>query len=187
MITQKTFVVALTLLAPSLAAAASKRVPPADSPIALFKDIYGAYPATEPADAWHKADKAWLGNGSVDSLPSWGTLPLSARTADLNRRVDRSIGKSGEVCIDYDQISDSQDPNIARYRIVGPADPAAARAEYRIDIQGTWRKETTAIAWLLVKEQGKWRVDDIVTTSTDAKGKPQKNSGRDMLEGCLKH
>jgi hypothetical protein len=176
----------LSFMAASVSAGEPKHVASAESPVALFKDIYGAYPASEAADAWHKADKAWLGKGSVDTLPSWDTLPLSAGTNDLNRRVNKILAKSGEVCIDYDQISDSQDPNIAKYKIVGPAEPPAERAEYQVEMQGTWRKGVTKVTYLLVKEQGKWRVDDIVTYSTDAKGKPEKNSGREMLKACLK-
>ncbi len=178
-----TAIAATSILSCVGAFAAQKRVAPQDTPIALFKAIYGQYPESEPADAWHKADKAWLGKGDVGDLPTWETLPLSHDAAVLNKRVEKAIGDSGEVCIDFDQISDSQDPNIAQYRIV--AQPAGG-ATYDVYLKGTWRKDVLKVTYVLVEEQGKWRVDDIVTYSTDKKGHAVKSAARDMLRNCLK-
>lgn len=163
-----------------------KRIAPQASAIALFKEIYGSYPDSEKPDAWHKADKAWLGSGDISNLPGWETLPLSRDTAALNKLVTEKLGKDGEVCIDYDLISDSQDPNIARYRIVAPSTQSMGPAEYQIYIQGTSRKEIVKLAYVLVEEEGKWRVDDIVTYSTDEKGRAVRSAAKEMLKACLK-
>lgn len=177
---------AATLLSSALAEAAPRRVAPQDSPVALLQAIYGQYPADEAADAWHKADKAWLGAGDVSALPAWETLPLSRDAATLNKRVDKRL-KTGEACIDFDQISDSQDPNIAQYKIVAPAAPVAQMAEYQVYIQGSWRKDTPKITYILVKEDGKWRVDNIVTYSKDDKGRPVQTAAKQILKDCLKN
>lgn len=171
----------------STALAAQRRVAPQDTPIGLLNEIYGQYPDSAPAGAWRKADKEWLGAGDVGKLPRWETLPLSHDTAALNRRVDKAIGNSGEVCIDFDQLSDSQDPNIAQYRIVGPSAPKAGKAQYDVYLKGAWRKDVARVTYLLVQEQGKWRVDDIVTYATDKKGGVVKSGARDMLGNCLKN
>jgi hypothetical protein len=184
-IMRRIIVAALAALAASGADAAEKHIPPQETPVALFKAIYGQYPESEAADAWHKADKSWLGKGDISGLPGWESLPLSHDTAALQRRVDKAIGKSGEVCIDFDQLSDSQDPNIAQYRIVGPDAPATARADYDIYVKGTWRKDVTKIAYRLVKEDGKWRVDEIVNASRDDKGHVVKSATKAMLKACL--
>ncbi|WP_442754669.1 hypothetical protein ACNHKD_16995 [Methylocystis sp. JAN1] len=178
---------ALSCFSITSAGAAQRHVAPQDTPIALFKAIYGEYPDGEAADAWHKADKEWLGKGDVSNLPTWETLPLSRDAAALNQRVQKAIGNSGEVCIDFDQISDSQDPNIAAYRIVALPSQTAGRAEYEIYLKGTWRKDIAKVAYVLVEERGKWRVDDIVTSSTDDKRRTVKSAAREMLRNCLKN
>lgn len=174
-----------SLLSLTNAEAIEKHVAPQDTPVALFKAIYGQYPDNEPADSWHKADKEWLGANTDMKVPTFETLPLSHDTAALNKRVQKAIGKSGEVCIDFDQISDSQDPNIAKYRIV-EKEQSNGRATFDISIAGTWRKDVSKITYVLVEEQGKWHVDDIVTYSTD-KGRLVKSAAKDMLENCLKN
>jgi hypothetical protein len=166
------------------AQAAQKHVAPQDTSIALFQAIYGQYPENEPADAWHKADKEWLGKGAEMRVPTFETLPLSHDTDALNKRVQKAIGKSGEVCIDYDQISDSQDPNIAKYKIV-EKEQSKGRATFEISITGTWRKDVSRITYVLVEEQGEWHLDDIINYSTDKKGHTEKSSAREMLKNCL--
>jgi hypothetical protein len=169
----------------SSAFAEQRRVAPQDTPLALFKAIYGQYPDNEPLDSWHKADKAWLGAGDVGKLPTWETLPLSHDAAALNARVEKKIAKSRDVCIDFDQVSDSQDPNIARYKIVAPSAQSTGPAAYQIYIQGTWRKDISKITYALVQEEGKWRVDDIVTYSKDNKGRAIESRAKKMLKACL--
>jgi hypothetical protein len=175
----------LSCLSTSSAFAEQRHVAPQDTPLALFKAIYGEYPDNEPADSWHKADKVWLGEGDVGKLPTWETLALSHDAASLNARVEKKIAKSGDVCIDFDQLSDSQDPNIARYKIVAPSAQSTGPAVYQIYIQGTWRKDISKITYALVQERGKWRVDDIVTYSKDGKGRPIESGAKKMLKACL--
>jgi hypothetical protein len=169
------------------AGAAQKAIVPQDSPIKLLKQIYGQYPDSEPASDWHKADKNWSPSGDVDKVAGWSTLPLSHETAALNKRVDKALQKDGSVCIDYDLISDSQDPDIARYKIVAPPAKSTEPAEYQIYFQGKSRKGMTKVSYFLVAEQGKWHVDDIVTYSTNAKGHAERNDAKDMLKACLKN
>ncbi len=171
------------LLFPTLdLAAAQKQIPPQDSPVALLQQIYGVYPDKEPATAWHKADKNWGPAGDIKQVPGFETLPLSSATAALNQRVDKKLEKDGFVCIDYDMISDSQDPDIARYRIVAPANGGA---QYEIYFEGKARKGSMRVSYLLVEEDGKWRVEDIYTYSK-IKGKVVRNGARAMLQDCLK-
>jgi hypothetical protein len=178
------FALLAVTLSASNAHAAQKNIAPQDTPVALFKAIYGQYPDSEPADAWHRADKEWLGKGADMHVPTFETLPLSHDTAELNKRVQKAIGKSGEVCIDFDQISDSQDPNIAKYKIV-EKEQSNGRATFEISITGTWRKDVSRITYVLVEEKGKWRVDDIVNYAADKKGRAEKSSAREMLKNCL--
>jgi hypothetical protein len=173
------------LLPPAIAQAAQKAVAPQDSPVALFREIYGAYPDSEPASAWHKADRNWSESGSIDKIPGFGTLPLTSATAALNKRVDKKLEKDGSVCIDYDMISNSQDPDIARYRIVAPATPAKNPAQYEIYFQGKSQKGQTRISYLLAQEDGKWRVEDIFTYNK-VKGRILRDSARALLQNCLK-
>lgn len=169
------------------AAAAQKKIAPRDSPIAVLESIYGQYPDTDKADDWHKADKAWTASGAPDNLPGWDTLPLSRATAEVNRRVNKALAKSGDICLDYDPISDSQDPDIARYKIVPPSVSSPEKSEHQVYLQGKTRTGTTKVRYVFVKEQGRWRVDDIVTYSTDARHRPVANSIKDMLKACLKN
>ncbi len=170
----------------SSAFATQKRIAPQTDPIALLKEIYGRYPDSEKADDWHKADKNWSPSGDVDKQPGWATLPLSRATAALHRRVAKKLEKDGFVCIDYDMVSDSQDPDIARYKITEPPAKSSGFAEYDIYFQGKSRQETRKVTYLLVQEEGKWRVEDMITYSTDAKGRAVKNDAKDMLNACLK-
>lgn len=164
-------------------AAAQKQIAPQDSPVALFQQIYGAYPDTEAASAWHKADKNWGPSGDDKQVPGFETLPLSGATAALNQRVNKKLEKDGFVCIDYDMISDSQDPDIARYRIVTPA---KGGAQYEVYFEGKSRKGATRVSYLLAQEDGAWRIDDIYTYSK-SKGKVVRNGARVMLQDCLKN
>lgn len=166
-------------------AAAQKQIAPQNNPIALLKEIYGAYPDTAAANAWHTADKNWGPSGDDKQVPGFETLPLSSATAALKQRVDKKLEKDGYVCIDYDMISDSQDPDIARYKIVAPSKPGTGAAQYDVYFEGKARKGNTRISYLLVQEDGKWRVDDMATYSKD-KGNVVRNGAKAMLEDCLK-
>jgi hypothetical protein len=177
------FALSLTLLAPEIANAAQKTIAPQDTPVALFREIYGAYSDAEPASAWHKADKNWSESGDIDKLPGLATLPLSSATAALNKRVDKESKKVGAVCIDYDMISNSQDPDIARYKIVAPTKPGDA--QYEIYLQGKRSKQQTRISYLLAQEDGKWRVDDILNYFK-TKGRVTRESAKALLQNCLK-
>ena len=176
---------ALTLLlalhAPGAAVAAEKIIPPQDGPIALLKEIYGDYPADEAASAWHKADKNWGLSSDVAKLPGFTTLPLSTTLAAMKRRVD----KTGDLCIDYDLISNSQDPDIVRYRIVAPATRGKERAQYDVYFQGKFSKGQTRITYSLAQDGGKWRIDDIAAYRRD-KGRILRDSARSLLQNCLK-
>lgn len=171
----------LALQPPGVVLAGEKIIPPQDTPIALLKEIYGDYPADAPASAWHKADKNWGLSSDVSKLPGFDNLPLTTAVAALKRRVD----KTGDLCIDYDLISNSQDPDIVRYRIVAPAARSKARAQYDIYFQGKFSKGQTRITYSLVQDGGKWRVDDIVTYRRE-KGRILRDSARSLLQNCLK-
>lgn len=174
----------LFFLATNIVSAAQRQIAPQSDPIALLKEIYGAYPDAEAANTWHTADKNWGASGDIEQIPGFETLPLTSSTAALNQRVNRKLDKDGFVCIDYDMISDSQDPDIARYRIVAPSTPGKGSARYEVYFEGATHTGSTRVSYRLAQEDGKWRVDDIYTYSK-AKGKVVRNSARSMLQDCL--
>lgn len=169
------------------ALAQQKRIDPQENPTELLEQIYGASSDKEASGGWRRADKNWGPSGDIRQAPGFETLPLSSEMAALKQRVDRKLEKDGFVCIDYDMISDSQDPHIARYRITSPSRTGGGRAQYDIYTQDDSLKGGSRITWRLLQEDGKWRIDDIFTYSKDSKGLSRRNGARSMLRDCLKN
>jgi Protein of unknown function (DUF3828) len=116
-------------------------------PLELIQYIYGSYPPKEMPSAWHKAKK---------NLPSIDNLPLSSETLSLLRRWNKM--NTGEICIDVDPVSDSQDPAVEMYRILSSSN-SLAQVEIKSNYTSGIKK--SRITYSIKNENGRWVVDDV--------------------------
>ncbi len=152
------------------------------NPIQTIQDIYGYYAPSESHDTWHKADKKW--DPSSFKHPHIGDLPLSNAFRKLIKK-DEFTTPSGEMpCIDYDPISDSQDPDIDYFKISGIDDTQKNKLVLGIQIRGKSNK-IVKITYVFTNEENKWGIDDIINYNNNF------NDGRafsvnNYLKKCLR-
>jgi hypothetical protein len=151
----------------------------ADDPIKIIQQIYGAYPKSETPENWHKADKKWR-TTDLKGVPSFEDLPLSKEMRKLVEKDAKTTPKGEMGCLDFDPISDSQDPDIAKYKVIKALEESEGTQTLNVHIVGRWRKEFV-VTYKMKNEGGNWYVDDIVD-----KGEGVMVSLKKMYQDCLK-
>jgi hypothetical protein len=124
-----------SLLAPSALAADAA---PAD----IVAEIYRIY-------AGPKGDYQ---NGSIEDKRVAALLTRSLRAA--LKAMDARSKKLNEPILDFDPVTDSQDPMVERLRIAPEGESGAAATFYSGDVKHVVR-------YVLAREDGAWRIDDI--------------------------
>ena len=143
-------------------ALASAQATAAPGPADVVKQIYRI--AAGPKGDYQSCDKAPESECSLDGarIRALLTRSLAALLADMNARSE----KINEPILDFDPISDSQDPFIDRLDIkAGPkADDGVAVRFYSAKGAKAPRHD---LRYLMKLEDGAWRVDDIVGEGKD--------------------
>jgi hypothetical protein len=124
-------------------------------PLEIIQDIYGSYPSRESPSDWHKAKQ---------KLPSIGDLPLSSETLGLWNRWNKT--HPGEMCIDVDPVSASQDPAVEQYRILNSSN---SRTQVEIKSKYVSGIKKNTITYIIKNENGRWIVDDVGGIKNDLK------------------
>lgn len=92
---------------------------------------------------------------------------FSRRTADLWDAKERKTQKGDAGPMEFDPVSNSQDPDIRSFSVVAE-EMAGDRARVAATIRGRTARPTKAdetIRYLLVREGGRWLIDDIRGTA----------------------
>lgn len=152
MLTRRQFIAASAMLAPLLLSQAAQAAP--DDPVAIVKGIY-----TRAAKG--KGDS---GGGFVVGSSAARAKYLSTSLAGLWDKVETQAPKDEPGPIEFDPVSNSQDPDIKSFTIVGEKQ-SDGRATVAATIAGHHGKRTKAadsvIRYDFVRENGAWRIDDI--------------------------
>jgi Protein of unknown function (DUF3828) len=151
---------ALALLALAAPANAGDAPGPAD----VVKQIY--HIAAGPKGDYQSCD---VGDGAACGLDgprihALLTRSLAALLDDMNKRSEAA----NSPILDFDPISDSQDPSIDRLSIVAaPPKGDEARVAVSFYFEKGAKAPHTALGYLMKREDGAWRVDDIVKDGKD--------------------
>ncbi len=94
---------------------------------------------------------------------------------------DAKTTPKGEMgCLDFDPISDDQDPDIAKYKVIKASVETDGIKMLNVHIIGKWRKKFV-VTYKMKNEGGSWYVDDIID-----KGEGVAVSVKKMYQECLK-
>ena len=173
MLTRRVFVVASLLATFNTASA---QAPSPNDPVAILTAIYS------------RAAKG-KGDGGGDFIVAnraAKTRYLSKSLVALWARADAHTPKDDVGPVDFDPVTNSQDPDVKSFQVTPEkleadrATVAVTFAEYRAD--GGRKPGDLTVRYDLVREAGNWRIDDIRGSSA---GEPW--SIRSMLADSLKN
>ena len=142
---RRTFLVLIgaSLIAPAALAAEAA---PAD----IVAEIYRLY-------AGPKGDYQ---NGSIEDKRVAAFFTKSLRAA--LKAMDARSKKINEPILDFDPVTDSQDPMVERLSIAPESDSVVAASFYSGDVKHVVR-------YVFAREDGAWRIDDIAGGAGDDK------------------
>jgi len=172
MITRRTFI-----LAALLAAATHRRAGAASSsasdPVGIINAIYA------------RAAKGKGNGGGTFIIEDKAAKAkyLSKSLVDLWERADANMQKGDVPPIDFDPVTNSQDPDVKSFKVVAEkleADKALVAATISGRMPRAKPSDST-IRYNLVREDGKWKIDDISGTLDG-----EAWSIRDILSESLK-
>ncbi|MBN9083490.1 MAG: DUF3828 domain-containing protein [Rhizobiales bacterium] len=86
---------------------------------------------------------------------------FSAKLASLFDRAQKEERRTGDVIVDFDPITNSQDPSVIGLSITSEKEDdksAVVAAKFRTTLQG---RDTMTVRYDLIREKGGWRIDDI--------------------------
>ncbi len=132
----------IVLLLAATAAPAVARAAGENSPADVVTAIYRIY-------AGPKGDYQ---SGNLDDKRVAAYLSKSLRAA--LRAMDARSRKLNEPILDFDPVTDSQDPQVEKLTIAAEGDAAAVATFFSGDVKHV-------IRYSLVREGGAWKVDDI--------------------------
>jgi hypothetical protein len=165
-------ILAAALAVPSLCREARAQARPStDEPTALLKLLY------------ERAAKNNAGGDFVNGPKSREKF-LSAAFAALWTKAEAATPEGDVGPVDFDPVSNSQDPDIKSFDIKTEKQDAGS-ATLAVTLTGRQRREKSAdrvIRYDFVRDAGRWRIDDIRGT---AGGEPW--SVRAMLTDALKN
>jgi Protein of unknown function (DUF3828) len=175
MITRRSLV--LTGMASVLAGAHSRRAlaapPSPNDPVAIVNAIY-ARAAKGKGDG---------GGGFVIENKAAKAKYLSKSLVDLWARADAHTPKGDVGPIDFDPVTNSQDPDVKSFKVAAEkldADKAVIAVTMTSRLPRA-KPSDNLIRYNFVREDGKWKIDDISGTSDG-----EAWSIRDMLTESLK-
>src|SRR5579863_9400760 len=99
-------------------------------------------------------------SGNLDDKRVAAYLSKSLRAA--LKAMDARSKRLNEPILDFDPVTDSQDPQVEKLSIAGEGDAAAVATFYSGDVKH-------AVRYSLVREGGAWKVDDISGGAGDDK------------------
>ncbi len=138
-------VAVLTAMSPALAAGASS------SPCDFVKDVY-AFSAGK--------DGKWSGRSAYTDEKARARFLSKSLLQSIIADEKKSQGEEGAV--DYDPISNSQDPSINNltYSVVSTsADAAIVKARFTLAKDAA--SPATEVSYDLIREEGAWKINDI--------------------------
>jgi hypothetical protein len=138
----------IVLLLAATAAPAVARAAGENSPADVVTAIYRIY-------AGPKGDYQ---SGNLDDKRVAAYLSKSLRAA--LRAMDARSRKLNEPILDFDPVTDSQDPQVEKLTIAAEGDAAAVATFFSGDVKHV-------IRYSLVREDGAWKVDDIAGGAGD--------------------
>ena len=138
----------IVLLLAATAAPAVARAAGENSPADVVTAIYRIY-------AGPKGDYQ---SGNLDDKRVAAYLSKSLRAA--LRAMDARSRKLNEPILDFDPVTDSQDPQVERLTIAPEGDAAAVATFYGGEVKHV-------IRYSFVREDGAWKVDDIAGGAGD--------------------
>lgn len=162
---------------------------PTNKPADLIIMIYGKLKSSDNAKEWHAADKKYRIGASDDEIPKFNQLPLSTELRSLYSKAMVLEKKYDKGCLDYDPMTDSQDPQVDRYKFELRK---IKTDEMVVDVRLiSWgKKRTFPIQYKLKKENEKWYVDDIISFYENQKSNDpsiKENSVKKLIKlECLK-
>jgi hypothetical protein len=133
---------ALVLAAAAAPVATAARAAGENAPADVVTAIYRIY-------AGPKGDYQ---NGNLDDKAVVVYLSKSLRAA--LKAMDARSKKLNEPILDFDPVTDSQDPEVEKLTIAGEGDAAAIATFFSGDVKHV-------IRYSFVREDGAWKVDDI--------------------------
>ncbi|MBI5129726.1 MAG: DUF3828 domain-containing protein [Rhodopseudomonas palustris] len=132
------------------AAASAQAAPPANDPVALLTALYT------------KAAKANAGGDFVNAPKSRAKV-LSKSFAALWSKAESKTAKGDIGPIDFDPVSNSQDPDIKSFAIKVEQQDSGS-ATLAVTLTGSQKRSKPAdgvIRYDFVRDGGHWRIDDI--------------------------
>jgi hypothetical protein len=175
MVSRRTFI--LTGLAGLLAGAASRRAsaaqPSPNDPVAILNAIYA------------RAAKGKGDGGGAFIIESKAAKAkyLSKSLVDLWARADAHTPKDDIPPIDFDPVTNSQEPDVTSFKVVAEK-LETDKAVVAVTITGRMpraKPSDNTIRYNFVREDGKWKIDDISGTIDG-----EAWSIRDILSESLK-
>ncbi|MGD0641106.1 MAG: DUF3828 domain-containing protein [Roseiarcus sp.] len=130
-----------SLIAPSALAAEA-------TPVDIVTSVYRLY-------AGPKGDYQ---NGSIEDKRVAAFLTKSLRAA--LKAMDARSKKLDEPILDFDPVTDSQDPMVERLSIAPQSDSVVAATFFSGEVKHVVR-------YVLVREEGAWKIDDIAGEGDD--------------------
>jgi acetyl-CoA acetyltransferase len=128
----------------------------------LAREPAGAAPADVVAEIYrlYAGPKGDYQSGSIEDKRVAAFFAKSLRAA--LKAMDAGSKKFNTPILDFDPVTDSQDPMVERLSIAPESDNAAAATFCSGDVRHIVR-------YLFVREDGAWRIDDIAVGAGDDK------------------
>ena len=125
----------------------------AEGPAALITEVYGV---AEPSGHYQQPLAIFV---QASLRERYLSKRLCAALADMDKRTP-----AGDVPnIDFDVVSDSQDPDVHDLKIT-TASESAVKAVVVADFKSHKDSERTALRYELVQEDGAWKIDDVAAS-----------------------
>jgi hypothetical protein len=176
MITRRALVlIGATGLAAALARSTRAAPPPPNDPVAIVHAIY-ARAAKGKGDG---------GGAFISENQAAKARYLSKALVELWAKADARTPKGDVGPVDFDPVTNSQEPNIKSFKLVPEKlDPDKAVVAVTISGRGAPRPKSVdnTIRYDLVRDDGQWKIDDISGASDG-----EAWSIRGMLTGSLKN
>ena len=176
MITRRNFALACLLTGPlavALVPRARAAQPSPNDPVAILTAIY-----TRAAKG-----KGNSGGGFVIEDKAAKAKYLSKSLVDLWARADANVPKGDVGPIDFDPVTNSEDPDVKSFKVVAEK-LETDTALIAVTITGRMARAKPSddiVRYKFVREDGKWKIDDISGTSDG-----EAWSIRDILADSLK-
>ena len=125
----------------------------AGGPAALITEVYGV---AQPSGHYQQPLAIFVDAGLREHYLS---KRLCAALADMDKRTP-----AGDVPnIDFDVVSDSQDPDVHDLKITTESE-SAGKAEVVAEFTSHEDKERTVLRYELVREDDAWKIDDVAAS-----------------------